>query len=230
MSVLILKNIATEGPGTIEDFLVREGVSYTVVDLSSEKVPRTDNFDALVMLGGPMSDNEAELYPYILREEELTREFVDNGKKVFGVCLGAQIMAKALGGRVYKGPKQEVGWLDIELVDTGIDDRMMNKLAVHPGTGEFWKRFKVFHWHGETFDLPAGAERLAKSDLYQNQAFRYGNTAYAFQFHIEVREETIYAWMKDEEIDRDRLRAETEAFYKDCAGRALNFYRAFFIG
>ena len=227
MSVLILKNVLTEGSGTIEDFLRAQGTPYRVIELEKVAIPDAEGFDTLVMMGGPMSVNEEEAYPYIKKEMELVREFIAGGKRVFGICLGAQIMAKALGAKVYVGPETEIGWYDIELTEDGIRDPLMRKLAVHPRVGDFWKRFRVFHWHGETFDIPPGAARLAKSALYPNQAFRYGNDAYAFQFHIEVKKEMIYEWLKDAAVDRDELRKLTEAVYEDYAGRAMNFYKAF---
>jgi len=238
MSVLILKNIKTEGPGTIEDFLREANIHYEIVELETETVPEADNFNTLVMLGGPMSVNEAEIYPYIKQEEKLAKDFIDNGKKVLGICLGAQIMAKALGAEVYKGQKSEIGWYDIELTEDGIKDNMMRKLALHPKAGDFWKKFKVFHWHGETFDIPEGAVRLAKSEHYPNQAFKYADNAYALQFHIEVSKETVYEWLKNEEhppvspldkggIKGGAIRAETEELYEVYNGRAVNFYKAF---
>jgi GMP synthase-like glutamine amidotransferase len=175
-----------------------------------------------------MSVNESDIYPYISREVELVQDFIRQGKKVFGICLGAQIMAKALGARVFPGPEKEIGWFDIELQEEGIRDPFMTKLAVHPKAGDFWKKFKVFHWHGETFDLPAGAVRLAKSALYPNQAFRYGNSAYAFQFHIEVKKEMVYDWLRDEAVDMARIVQDTETYYEDYRQRALNFYKVFF--
>lgn len=229
MSVLICKNISAEGPGTIEDFLKAKGIPYTVVDLSKgEKIPDAKAFDTLIMMGGPMSVNEDDIYPYIKKEEELTRDFIAKNKNVLGICLGAQIMAKALGARVYKGGQKEIGWYDIEITSDGIADVLMRKLAVHPQVGDLWKRFKVFHWHGETFDIPEGAVRLAGSELFPNQAFRYGNRAYAFQFHIEVTKEMIYDWLKGENIDHNKLKTDTERLYDVYHGRANNFYQAFF--
>lgn len=229
MSVLICKNIETEGPGTIGDFLESKGISSSIVDLSKgEDIPDTGGFDTLVMMGGPMSVNEDDIYPYIKKEEALVREFIADGKSVFGVCLGAQIMAKALGSRVYKGKEQEIGWHDIELTPDGIKDCLMRKLATHPDVGDLWKIFKVFHWHGETFDIPEGAVRLAGSELYPNQAFNYGSKAYAFQFHIEVTKEMVYDWLKDEDIDHQKLKTETEKIYEVYHGRAWNFYEEFF--
>ena len=228
MSVLILKNVSSEGPGTIEDHLREEGTDYRIIDLATEELPSTEKADTMVIMGGPMSVNESDMYPYIEKEIELVREYIREGKKVFGICLGAQIMASALGARVYPGPEKEVGWFDIELQEEGVRDSLMTKMAVHPKAGDFWKRFKVFHWHGETFDLPSGAVRLAKSALYPNQAFRYGNNAYAFQFHIEVRREMVYTWLKDEPVDMDSIVRDTEQYYDDCHQRALNFYKGFF--
>ena len=193
-----------------------------------EDIPDIKGFDTLLMMGGPMSVNEDDIYPYIKKEEKLVREFIADGKSVLGICLGAQIMAKALGSKVYKGKQKEIGWYDIELTSEGIADVLMRKLAVHPHVGDMWKRFKVFHWHGETFDIPEGAVRLAGSELFPNQAFRYGNRAYAFQFHIEVTKEMIYDWLKAEDIDQGKLKTDTERLYEVYHARAWNFYEAFF--
>jgi len=226
--VLILKNVSSEGPGTIEDHLRENGIGYRIVDLAAEELPPAGEDDTLVIMGGPMSVNESDRYPFIAKEVELARDFMRRGKKVFGICLGAQIMASALGAKVYPGPEKEIGWFDIELQEGGVRDSLMKKMAVHPQAGDFWKKFKVFHWHGETFDLPAGAVRLAKSALYPNQAFRYGNNSYAFQFHIEVRKEMVYEWLKDEPVDMGKVARDTEQYYEDYRQRAMNFYKYFF--
>lgn len=229
MAVLICKNIETEGPGTIKNFLIMQKIPYTIVELSKgEKIPATDNFDTLIILGGPMSVNEDNIYPYIKEEEKLVRDFISKGKRILGVCLGAQIMAKTLGTKVYTGAEKEIGWYDIELTTDGLKDPCMRSLAVHPEIKDFWMRFKVFHWHGETFDIPEGAVRLARSRLYPNQAFRYGDKAYAFQFHIEVTKEMVYDWLKSEPVDFSKLKDETERFYDVYHDRAMNFYEMFF--
>ncbi|GAB4542689.1 MAG: type 1 glutamine amidotransferase [Thermodesulfovibrionia bacterium] len=227
MSVLICKNIKAEGPGTIEDYLIAQEIHYKIVDLSmGEKIINPENFDTLIMMGGPMSVNDD--IDYIREEESLVMDFITKGKKVLGICLGAQIMARALGARVYAGEEKEVGWYDIELTEEGLNDQFMRRLATHPQTGDIWKRFRVFHWHGETFDIPQGAVRLAGSSLYTNQAFRYGNNAYAFQFHIEVSKEMIYDWFKNEPANLDRLKGETERSYDIYNKRAMRFYESFF--
>src|SRR6266498_1023226 len=137
-------------------------------------------------------------------------------------------MAKALGARVYTGSEKEIGWYDIELTEDGMRDPLIKELAAHPAAGDISRRFKVFHWHGETFDIPAGAVRLAKSEIYPNQAFKYGDTAYAFQFHIEVRKDMIYEWLKNEPVDMDEVRKLTDSVYNEYSGRAVNFFEAFF--
>lgn len=110
MSVLICKNISTEGPGTIEDFLSIKNIPHRIIDLSiGEDVYDAKEFDAFVIMGGPMSVNEYDVYPYIKKEEELTLKFIAQNKGVLGICLGAQIMAKALNSRVYKGDEKEIG-------------------------------------------------------------------------------------------------------------------------
>ncbi|MCC6346603.1 MAG: type 1 glutamine amidotransferase [Nitrospirales bacterium] len=229
MTVLICKNVSNEGAGTIEDFLVNEKIPFTVTDLSrGEPLPAVQGFDTLLMMGGPMSVNEDDLFPYIRAEETLVRDFIAGGKRVLGVCLGAQIMAKALGARVYKGKEKEIGWYDIELTGDGLRDPLLLKLAVHPQAGDLWQRFKVFHWHGETFDIPEGAVHLASSSLFPHQAFRYGSSAYAFQFHIEVRKEMIHEWLKNEPVNLEEIGRETERQYDVYYARALAFYRHFF--
>ncbi|MGO9377705.1 MAG: type 1 glutamine amidotransferase [Dissulfurispiraceae bacterium] len=227
MHILICKNISTEGPGTIEEYLSNERIPYTTVDLSvGEPVPYIAQFATLVMLGGPMSVNDN--LPYIRQEEGLVRDFTARGRRILGICLGAQIMAKALGAKVYKGPSPEIGWHDITLNEKGSADPRMSELACNPDTGEAARVFKVFQWHGETFSIPDGSVRLASSELYPNQAFRYGESAYAFQFHIEVSEQMIYDWMAGEHIDLNELKAETGRYCDVYRKRAFAFYENFF--
>ncbi|HMK42550.1 MAG TPA: type 1 glutamine amidotransferase [Dissulfurispiraceae bacterium] len=229
MAVLILKNVSSEGPGTIEHYLAHRSIAFSVVDLhAGELIMSTSRYDTLVMMGGPMSVNDEAEYPYLKREFELTRKFIRGGKRVFGVCLGSQIMAKALGGKVYKGPAQEIGWLDIVLTGEALRDPAVRSLSMHPDTGHANRTVTVFQWHGETFTLPRGAVRLASSDLYPNQAFRYGQRAYAFQFHIEVTKQMVFEWLKNEPVDQAALKRATEELYDIYNRRAFAFYDAFF--
>jgi GMP synthase (glutamine-hydrolysing) len=228
VAVLIIKNVVTEGPGTIEDFLRKEDISFKVVELSSGEVPPPlEDFNTVVIMGGPMGVYEIGQYPHLRIESRLIREAVNRDMKVLGICLGAQMVAYCFGSDVYKGPREETGWQHIELTGDGIKDPFMRKLAIHPSVGDFWRKFKVFHWHGDTFELPIEAVLLASSELYKNQAFRYKNNVYGFQFHIEVTKKMIQEWFEDRP-EINSIMKETDRIYEDYSGRARNFYKAFF--
>jgi len=228
VAVLVIKNIVTEGPGTIGDFLKKENIPFVTVELGSAEIPPSlKDFDTLVVMGGPMGVYEMETFPHLRVESRLIRVAINRNMKVFGVCLGAQMLAYCLGSEVYRGHEEEIGWRSIELTGDGLKDPLMRKLAIHPRVGDFWRKFKVFHWHGDTFNLPVDAILLARSDLYANQAFRYGNSAYGFQFHIEVTKEMIHEWFEDKP-DLHSLMTETERIYEEYLGRAMTFYKAFF--
>lgn len=228
LSVLIIKNIITEGPGTIEDFLRKDDITYSIVELGSGEVtPPLEKFNALVVMGGPMGIYEMDRYPHLIIASRIIREAINRDMKVLGICLGSQMVAYCLGAQVYKGPVEEIGWYAIELTGDGIKDPLMRRLAIHPRVGDFWRRFKVFQWHGDTFDLPTGAVLLASSELYKNQAFRHGNDIYGFQFHIEVTKEMLLEWFKGNPKINDIMEV-TEKIYKEYSGRAVNFYKEFF--
>jgi GMP synthase-like glutamine amidotransferase len=228
VAVLIIKNIITEGPGTIEDFLKKEDFSFKVVELSSGEVPPSlEDFNSLVIMGGPMGVYEIGQYPHLRIESRIIREAINRDMKVLGICLGAQMIAYCLGSDVYKGPKEEIGWQHIELAGDGIRDPFMKKLAIHPSVGDFWRKFKVFHWHGDTFEIPIGAVLLASSELYKNQAFRYKDNVYGFQFHIEVTGKMIKDWFENRP-EVNSIVKETDGIYEEYSGRARNFYKAFF--
>jgi len=228
VAVLIIKNIITEGPGTIEDFLRKEDFSFKVVELSSGEVPPSlEDFNSLVIMGGPMGVYDIGQYPHLRIESRIIREAINRDMKVLGICLGAQMIAYCLGSDVYKGPEEEIGWQHIELAGDGIRDPFMKKLAIHPSVGDFWRKFKVFHWHGDTFEIPIGAVLLASSELYKNQAFRYKNNVYGFQFHIEVTGKMIKDWFENRP-EVNSIVKETDGIYEAYSGRARNFYKAFF--
>lgn len=228
MPVLIVKNIVSEGPGTLASFLKQKNIPFTLVELGSgETPPSLDKFSALIILGGPMGVYEMEEYPHLLSCSRLIREAINRNIKVLGICLGSQMIAYCLGAEVYPGPGREIGWLPVELTGEGLKDACMRKLAVHPSVGDFWRRFKVLHWHGDTFDLPPQAVHLARSSMFRHQAFRYGDKVYGFQFHIEVTREMIADWFKDMP-EAGKILEETERIFEEYHGRAVNFYQEFF--
>ena len=197
MRVVIFRHVPFEGAGRIETVLRGRGVHFEYCDLfSSDCLPDTADCQGLIFMGGPMSVND-EL-PYLRSEEQLIRDAVSAGMPVLGICLGAQLIARALGATVYRNPAKEIGWFDVEFF--AADD---------PLFGGF-HRETVFHWHGDTFDLPPGSQRLAASQLCANQAFRVGRRTYGIQFHLEVTPDMIADWCLQDENCGD-VRELTEA-------------------
>jgi GMP synthase-like glutamine amidotransferase len=228
MPVLIIKNIETEGPGTIERYLRQEDIPFQIIELGLGKMPPAlESYHTLIVLGGPMGVYEMERYPHLKVGSRIIREAMNRDMKVLGICLGAQMLAHCLGAEVFPGQGKEIGWHHIELTGDGLQDPYMRKLATHPGVGDFWRKFRVFHWHGDTFDLPPGAALLASSARYKNQAFSFGKKIYGFQFHVEVTREMIRQWF-DGMPDQSSMMQETEKIFDEYEGRAIHFYKTFF--
>ncbi len=225
MRVLIIKNVFTEGPGTIADYLHAEKIPSSLCDLSiGDAVPDPGPFTHLLIMGGPMAVYEMDRYPYLKNEARLIDQAVKANKHVLGVCLGAQMVAHALGARVYAGGRKEIGWYEVAITPEGMKDPLMSSLALDGKSVA-----QVFQWHGDTFDLPSGAVRLASSELYPNQAFRFSDRVYALQFHIEVTPKIVFDWLKDEKgIDLNDVNAQSNRIYGPYRARAANFYRGFF--
>lgn len=181
MSVLVLRHEPFEHLGHFARVLEDLGRNFTYHDIGE---PLDANaFDAIIAMGGPMSANDS--LPGLAEELALIERSIHAGVPVLGVCLGSQLIAKALGERVYKNDRLEIGWAPVHLTDAGRGDPVLGCLK-SPET--------VFHWHGETFDLPKGAEWLAWSDACRHQAFRYGKNVYGLQFHPEVTAEMVEDW------------------------------------
>ena len=177
-SVVILQHVACEEPGVIADALQRRGLSARIVRIhDGEPVPRALDGAALVVMGGPMGVYEADRYPHLRDELRLIEDAVRAGRPVLGVCLGSQLVAAALGARVYPGGYKEIGWYPVELSTAAADD---------PLFGDVPRRFTPLVWHGDVFDLPRGAVSLASSALTAHQAFRFGDCVYGLLFHLEL--------------------------------------------
>jgi len=185
MRVLAFRHVPFEHLGRIEPELVRRGIGIDYADLyqPGAAAPDPAHYDGLICMGGPMSVNDG--LPYLERVGASIAQAVEAGRPVLGVCLGAQLIAKALGARVYRNPVKEIGWFEIELTDEGAADPLFAGAS---------RRETVLQWHGETFDLPPGARWLASSPACRHQAFRVGSSAYALQFHLEVTPEMIDDW------------------------------------
>ncbi len=176
----VLQHVPFEGLGSILPWLraVKATVTYTRF-LQFESLPDLRDIEAVVVLGGPMSVNDEANYPWLRDEKQFVREALLLERPVLGICLGAQLMASALGARVYAAAEKEIGWHSIQACPGDPD--------VFP----FPASVKVFHWHGETFDLPVGARHLARSEGCHHQAFQVGPRALALQFHLETTAESV---------------------------------------
>ncbi len=186
--VVAFRHVPHEGLGTIEDAIHAAGLPLEVVDLFHES-PRgfeSQRYAGLVVMGGPMNVDETDRYPFLADEVRWLRQAVAAELPVLGVCLGSQLLAKSLGSRVYRNRVKEIGWYEVELTAAAGDDALF---------GGCRPRETVFHWHGDTFDLPRGAVQLARGENCENQAFRFGRAAYGLQFHLEVTPEIINCWL-----------------------------------
>jgi len=178
--IQIFQHVPFEGPGHLEPWLRNAGCTLSTTRFfESDSLPEMDAVDFLLVLGGPMSVKEEAVYPWLAEEKEFIRDFIRTGRPVLGICLGAQLMASALGARIYRNPETEIGWFPVE----GVPQSDASTFSFPPST-------RVFHWHGETFDLPSGARHLARSAACEHQAFQVGPAALGLQFHLETTPES----------------------------------------
>ncbi len=192
MDVLVLQHIACEPPGVYEDVLTERGARLVRVEVDeAAALPSWRGFDAIVAMGGPMSVNDEAELPWLRGEKALIAEAVRAGLPFWGVCLGVQLLASSLGARVWAGEEPEVGVLPVDLTEEALADPVFAGLP---------PSLPALQWHGDTFDLPEGAVRLAGSSAYPNQAFRYRN-AYGLQFHLEVSTAMALEWADVPEYD-----------------------------
>ncbi|HUN79141.1 MAG TPA: gamma-glutamyl-gamma-aminobutyrate hydrolase family protein [Solirubrobacteraceae bacterium] len=182
-----IQHVPFEGPGAIAREAARRGIAlHPCRPYAGDALPDPAMLGGLVVMGGPMGVSDTAAHPWLADELELIRAVVQSGIPLLGVCLGAQLLAAALGAGVYPGPAAEIGPGSVTLTPEGRADPVLGAA----GAAEL----PVVHWHGETFDLPIGALRLASSALYPNQAFRAGDCAYGLQFHVEVDRALAEGW------------------------------------
>ncbi len=182
MNVHILQHVFFEGIGSMAPWLGLRGANISITRFfESWTLPDVSSLDLIIAMGGPMSVNDEAELPWLIHEKQFIRTAIQQGVPVLGICLGAQLIASALGARVYPGRQREIGWFEIEAVPNA------------GGAFAFPKITTVFHWHGETFDLPEGAVNLARSAACEHQAFQIGSNAIGLQFHLETTPESADA-------------------------------------
>ncbi|AOO64132.1 type 1 glutamine amidotransferase [Sulfurospirillum halorespirans] len=197
------QHVSFEGLGSIEIFLKSRHfeISYTRF-YEDAKIPNLEEIDFLIIMGGPMSVNDEDKFSWLKKEKEFIRAFIETNKPVLGICLGAQLIASSMGAKVYPNTDKEIGWFPIEAVTSD------EKITFH-----FPMSTTVFHWHGETFDLPKNAICLAKSKACYNQAFQLGGHIIGLQFHLEMTKQTLHEMVlngKDELIISPFVQSEDE--------------------
>jgi GMP synthase (glutamine-hydrolysing) len=181
-----LRHVPFESLGILSDALATRGFETNVIDVPLTALPHDTLADAelLIVLGGPIGAYEEQLYPFIADELAILERRLKANKPTLGICLGAQLLARALGARVYPGQAKEIGWAPLQLTSEGAAGPL-GAVGNHA----------VLHWHGDTFDLPSGATRLASTPVTPNQAFAWQRTAVALQFHLEVTALDLEAWL-----------------------------------
>jgi GMP synthase-like glutamine amidotransferase len=183
MNIHFLQHVPFEDLGALEQWVLQPGNKVTSTRLYEDtKLPFVDLFDVLIIMGGPMSVHDEDLHRWLTAEKELILKALDKGKKVIGICLGAQLIAEVLGATVSLNPVAEIGWFDVELSQEALS---------HPAFQSFEQTITPFHWHGETFSLPPQAMSIGKSAACANQGFLWKDQVLALQFHLEITSEGI---------------------------------------
>lgn len=183
MRIHCIQHISHENPGSIKTWchLNKFPISYTRTYLGDE-FPSVSDLDWLVVLGGPMGTADDHHYPWLKKEKIFIENVIKQKKKIWGICLGAQLIAEVLGAKVYKNDIPELGWLPVNFTDFANNSGLFSNFA---------QKEYVFQWHNDTFDLPKGAKKIAESEACKNQAFLYGSYILGLQFHLEFTPEIV---------------------------------------
>jgi len=183
LTIHTLQHVPFEGLGCIEAWIVEHGHTLTnTLFYQNTDLPELDDFDWLVIMGGPMGVYDDAIYPWLPLEKEFIRRAIEHNKTVIGICLGSQLIAEVLGASVYPNKQKEIGWYEITKTKPASE---LSLLA------DFEETLSVFHWHGDTFSLPAGSVRLFSSEVCQNQCFLFNEKVLGLQFHLEVSRQSL---------------------------------------
>ncbi len=189
MRLHVLEHVPFEGPASIADWARRRQHALSETRFfEAPRLPKPDAIDGLIVMGGPMSVGDEDEYPWLRAEKHFLAACIEKGLPVLGICLGSQLLAEVLGSAVYPNRYKEIGWFPVELTEAAMDAPLFNGLP---------RKMDVFHWHGDTFDLPRGARLLASSRACRNQAFLYADHVLGLQFHLEVTQRSIAALVEN---------------------------------
>lgn len=225
--VNVIRHLAFEDLGSFSSILMADDYQIRYLEAGVDKIQQLDPLsdDLLVVLGGPISVNDASLFPVIDEEIAMLQHRITADKPTLGICLGAQMIAVAAGARVYPGEVKEIGWYDLQITDAGEQSALRYLDASH---------CRMLHWHGETFDLPPNATLLALSELYYNQAFSLGENVLALQFHPEVTLHGLEQWFighiaeisATEGVSVPQLRADTQQYANQLEIQGELFFKS----
>ncbi len=186
MRIHTLQHVAFEGLAYIGDWLEQTTHQISTTHFYQNScLPQHNEFDALIIMGGPMGIYDDQQYPWLKSERKFIKQTIEDKKPVLGICLGSQFIADALGAKVYPNAQKEIGWFDLKKVNREKTDRGKTD-STSVFDKHFPERFTALHWHGDTFDLPEGAIQLLSSEACKNQAFSFNNHVLALQFHLEM--------------------------------------------
>lgn len=205
MHIHFIQHVPFESPGFILEWAQDKGFNTSFTRMYEEdRFPPVAGINWLVVMGGPMSVHDENEYAWLKSEKQYIRSAIDAGKKVLGICLGSQLIADVLGAKVYPNNQKEIGWWPLTTIDTK-----------HPLTLNFPAQFNVFHWHGDTFDLPSGATHLFSTEACRNQGYLVGTKIAALQFHMEVDENLVAQMVqngKSELVEAPFIQEDTGIF------------------
>ncbi len=229
--VIVIQHVPYEPLGTIVSLLreQRHRIKHINFVRTPDVSTTIEDYDALIVLGGPMNVDDTEQFPFLLQEINLIQQAIKTGMPILGICLGAQLIAKALGSKVYSATEKEVGWFELKKTDKCQDS------ICH----FFEDNQRIFQWHEHTFDLPDSSHRLLASKICPNQAFLYRDNVYGFQFHLEITEHLIQRWFttaesmrylpgSDRQVAIEQIQNDTIQYIEKSKQLSLQVFNAFF--